>query len=123
MCGSAKAASSILVSRPARSLMASLSLSQRAKLAEVANRADDKRAAKEKIIEQKKLETEHNRSQKALNNQVFNNQVFNNKVLANKHREKEMRLARAKQNDIHANAHKENLLLRVIHWLDKQLAF
>lgn len=118
MCGSAKAASSILVSRPARSLMASLSLSQRAKLAEVANRADDKRAAKEKIIEQKKLETEHNRSQKALNNQVFNN-----KVLANKHREKEMRLARAKQNDIHANAHKENLLLRVIHWLDKQLAF
>lgn len=118
MCGSPKAASSILVSRPARSMMASLSLSQRAKLAEVANRADDKRAAKEKIIEQKKIETEHNLSQKALNNQVFNN-----KMLANKLREKKMRLARAKDNDIRANAHKENVLLRFIHWLDKQLAF
>jgi hypothetical protein len=113
MCGSPKAASSILVPRPARSMMASLSLSQRVKLAEVANRADDKRAAKEKIIEQKKIEAEHDRSQKALNN----------KVLANKQREKKMRLARAKHNDIRANAHKENVLLRVIHWLDKQFAF
>jgi hypothetical protein len=118
MCGSPKAASSILVPRPARSMMASLSLSQRAKLAEVANRADDKRAAKEEVIAQQKREAEHNRSQKALNNQVFNN-----KMLANKQREKKMRLARAKDNDIRANAHKENVLLRVIHWLDKQLAF
>jgi hypothetical protein len=113
MCGSPKAASSILVPRPARSMMASLSLSQRAKLAEVANRADDKRAAKEKIIEQKKIETEHDRNQK----------VFNDKVLANKRREDKMRLARAKYNDIRANAHKENVLLRVIHWLEKQFAF
>jgi hypothetical protein len=44
-------------------------------------------------------------------------------MLANKQREKKMRLARAKDNDIRANAHKENVLLRVIHWLDKQFAF
>lgn len=34
-----------------------------------------------------------------------------------------MLLARAKHNDIRANAPKENVLLRFIHWLDKQFAF